>query len=212
MNKKTSLLLTVLASLFIFSQHSTAAVIYLGDNVVEKVADKLQNAELDNINVSPLIYAPDKTAAILNHSDWLPQAKQDLNNYSVDAIVISLGKNDMRLRSSKFPSTKLIDKAISEIMNSVTSSAPVFWVIPHENAATRSTHKKQRKIIISALQRAQESGKYQDFYIVDLDFWASQNDIKLRSLLAGNKITFTNRGAVICADLIVSIINDFTAQ
>ena len=216
MTKKHSLLLTVLASfltLLIFSQSSSAAVIYIGDDAIQKVADKLQDAELEHVNVSPLSYDPDKSAGITNYSNWLPQAQQSLINYPVDAVVISLGNVDLRLRSNRFPDTQTLDASITKIMDSVASSnAPIFWVIPHESIAKKASHREQRQLIINALNRAQASGKYQDFHIVDLDFWATQNNIELVSLLSKNKTTFTSSGAQVAADIIVATVNDLTAE
>jgi hypothetical protein len=216
MTKKYPLLLTILTSfltLFIFSQHSSAAVIYIGDQVMENVADKLQDAELDHVSVSPLSYYPDKSAGITNYSNWLPQAQQNLSNYPVDAVVISLGRVDLRLRSNRFPDTQTLDASITKIMDSVASSnAPIFWVIPHESIAKKASQREQRQLIINALNRAQASGKYQDFHIVDLDFWATQNNIELVSLLNKNKVTFTSSGAQVAADIIVATVNDLTAE
>jgi hypothetical protein len=216
MTKKHPLLLTVLTSflmLFIFSQNSSAAVIYIGDQVMEKVADRLQDAELDHISVSPLSYDPNKRAGIENYSDWLPQAQQNLNSYPVDAVVISLGKVDLRLRSKSFPDTQTLDKAITNILDGVaTSNAPIFWVIPHKNIAKYDHHREQRQLIINAINRAQASGKYQDFHIVDLDFWATQNNIELVSLLNRNKITFSSSGSQVAADIVVATVNELTAE
>jgi hypothetical protein len=216
MIKKHPLLLTALTSfltLFIFSQHSSAAVIYIGDHVIKKVAEKLQDAELDHVNVTPLSFDPDKSAGITNYSNWLPQAQQSLINYPVDAVVISLGNVDLRLRSNRFPDTQTLDASITKIMDSVASSnAPIFWVIPHESLAKKARQREQRQLIINAINRAQASGKYQDFHIVDLDFWATQNNIELVSLLNRNKATFTSSGAQVAADIIVATINDLTAK
>lgn len=216
MTKKNAQLLTLLTSfltLFVFSQNSSSAVIYIGDHVMEKVADKLIDTEFDHVNVSPLSYDPDKRAGIKNYSNWLPQAQQNLSSYPVDAVVISLGKVDLRLRSKYFPDTQTLDSAITTIMDSVaTSNAPVFWVIPHENIAKYDRHEKQRQLIINAINRAQASGKYENFYIVDLDFWASQNNIELISLLNRNKVTFNSSGAQIAADIIVATVNGLTGE
>jgi hypothetical protein len=216
MTKKNTLFLTVLISfltLFIFSQNSSAAVIYIGDHVMEKVADKLQDAELEHVSVTPLSYDPDKRASIENYNKWLPQAQQSLSSYPVDAVVISLGKVDLRLRSKYFPDIQTLDNAITNILDNVaTSNAPIFWVIPHENIAKYDRHREQRQLIINAINRAQASGKYEDFHIVDLDFWATQNNIELVSLLSRNKITFSSSGAQVAADIIVATVNDLTAE
>ncbi len=216
MTKKNPLLLTLLTSfltLFIFSQNSSAAVIYIGDHVIRKIADKLQDTELEHVSVAPLIYEPNSKAGIKNYNNWLPQAQLNLISYTVDAVVVSLGKVDLRLRSKDFPDTQILDKAITAIMDSVaTSNAPVFWVIPHKSIAKYDRHRNQRQLIINAINRAQASGKYENFYIVDLDFWASQNNIELISLLSRNKVTFTNSGAQIAADIIVATVNELTAE
>ena len=216
MNKLPQLSCTVfltLLTLFFFQARAFAAVIYIGDYVVAKVADELQDATLDHVNIAPLIIAPDKLAALSNLLEWWPEAMQVLNSYQANAVIISLGINDMSLRADKFPDNNTLDTAVASILDGIRATTPaaVFWVIPHIAAADKSHYITQRNEVVRAINRALNSGNYQDLYVIDLDFWASQNDVELIDLLTANKEGFTNRGAAICADIVVSTVNAYTS-
>jgi hypothetical protein len=202
-----------LLALFFFQTRASAAVIYIGDYVVAKVAGQLEDSKLDHVNISPLIIAPDRLAALSNLPEWWPEAMQVLNSYQVNAVIISLGINDMSLRASKFPDNNTLDAAVASILDGIRATTPaaVFWVIPHIAAADTSDYIVQRNAVIKAINRAQNSGNYQDMYVIDLDFWASQNDVVLIDLLTANKEGFTSRGAAICADIVISTVNAYTA-
>jgi hypothetical protein len=213
LSRSSFAVLITLLSLIFFQARAFAAVIYIGDYVVAKVASQLEDAKLEHVDITPLIIAPDRLAALSNLPDWWPEAMQVINSYPVSAVIISLGINDMSLRASDFPGDSSLDASVASILEGIraTTSAAVFWVVPPIAAADRSNYIGQRNAVVRSINRAQQSGHYQDLYVIDLDFWASQNDVELIDLLTANKEGFTSRGAAICADIVVSTVNAYTA-
>lgn len=197
-----------LFALLSFSFNSNATVAYIGDTMMSRVADKLEEAELENADVSGMIDDGIRSAAISNHQDWLPVSQQTLASTPIDAVVISLGKNDMYLRKRNFPGSQEIDASIAAILDTIGRDRAVFWVLPHESAAKRSYQKNHRQLLIKAIYRSKDSGNYPQLQVVDIDSWADQLGIEMEDLLAANKLTFSSKGAKLAAELVLSTTND----
>lgn len=204
MNKNCSLFkisIFSFLSLFFISPSASADLAYMGDTVARKIATRLEDKTLGNLQVEQLIDESNRSASISNYQEWLPTAMQGISASSTQMVILSLGMNDMRLSEYNFPDSATLDAAIASILDDLTPEATVYWVMPHAVAATkRAYYPAQRDAIISAIFRAKKSGKYPGLFLVNVDNWAEFYQINLPDLLTRSKIYFTNNGADLAAE------------
>lgn len=186
----------------------SADVLYIGDNTYSNVFSKLKKSQDIPVEYGLAVKSTVKSAGIWNYKDWLYSAKQTLDQHPLDALVISLGKKDLRLSLSSFPSAEELDFGISEILESVDSRVPVIWVLPHSFMPKSQLQKDQKQAVVDALMRAQNSKQWPNFQLISLDDWAFYHEVKMIDLLANNRTRFSKAGAKKVAGLVVLTINE----
>jgi hypothetical protein len=191
-----SAILIACFSLLSFSLNSAASLSYVGDKVAVKVADRLEGETLGMLLVTEVAKDSSKLASISNHQSWLPSAMQGISANQSKMIILSLGMNDLNLPAHEFPSDAQLDKSIAAILDSLTTHATVYWIMPHYHIATKlAHHPAQRERVIKAIQRAKRRKNYPGLFLVDVDVWANFYGHDMTALLQPNKIYLTKSGA-----------------
>lgn len=211
MNKKRSvfaIIATMLFSLSLFSASSFASVAYIGDKVAAKAVNRLEGKTLGKLDIDSLTRESYRSASIIGYRDWLPAAVQSIDANPVQMIILSLGMNDMQASNHDFPDNEALDAAIREILDNTTPRASVYWVLPHEMAASKEAHHPdQRTAIIQAIARAKRSGLYPRLFLVNVDAMAKFYDLNMSEMLNTNKVYMTNTGADIAAEHVIAFGN-----
>ena len=199
-----SAILIAFFSLLSFSLNSAASLSYVGDNIAVNVADRLAGETLGMLLVTEVAKDSSNLASISNHQSWLPSAMQGISANQSKMIILSLGMNDLNLPAHEFPSDAQLDQSIAAILDSLTTHATVYWIMPHYHIATQlAHHPAQRERVIKAIQRAKTSDNYPGLFLVDVDVWANIYGHDMTALLEPNKIYLTNSGADIAAKQII---------
>ena len=182
-----------------------ASLAYIGDKVAVKVASRLEGETLGSLDIISVNIQAISSASIINYPSWLSAVSQSIEASPVKMIILSLGVNDMRMNAYDFPDDATLDVAVSNILDKLSGSASVYWVLPHETAAYKEPHHpEQRNRIISAIIRAKASGNYPKLFVVDVDAWASNYQLTMLDLLARNKTYLSNRGADIATQHVLA--------
>lgn len=197
---------TYLLSMALLSFHhwAMADILQIGDNTYSNVFNQLKKAGELDFEYGILVNSASKYAGISNHEDWLYKTRQTLELHHIDALVISLGKKDLRLAKQNFPGIDKLEADIHQILATVNTQSPVFWILPHALMSKSRKQTAQRHIVNDALMRVYSSGKWPNLHLISLDDWAASNDLQLSELLNRKQVRFSREGAADAADIIVS--------
>lgn len=201
-------LLIVVVSHSMWVSLANSDVLYIGDTVFNNVANELQMQSSEFQEFGQLLNHTNSDAGIGNFDSWLYNGNDTTTGPSINAVVLSLGYNDLRKSRRNAASDAELARGVYEILHQLDFDTPVFWILPHSYMPQKRSQKRNWQRVVNAIMHAYNSGEWPQLYVVNLEEWAMYSSVNFTDLLTHKENSFSQSGSKTVAELVIYYLNN----